>query len=323
MTRLEPLKLRPSFREKIWGSTNLEPVFGETGSPIGEVWYTHDGNTIAGGPPAGRTLGSLLREYGSRLTGAGRRPEDGSGGGKFPILTKLLFPAQKLSVQVHPDDAYAFEHENGSGKAEMWYVLAAEPGACAALGLVEDLPSETLARAARSGEIEKYLRWVPLSAGQTVFVPPGTLHTLGAGVVICEIQQNSDLTYRLYDFGRVGGGGRPRPLNIDRALDVADVRSRPSPTAVAPIAAESTAAAGCRVERLAQCRYFAGERLSWDAGFEYRPDPERAHILVVIAGYGSLNRTPFAPGDCFLIPAEAAPFEVAGRGGRAVRAFVP
>ncbi len=313
MKRLEPLKLRPSFREKIWGSTNLEPVFGETGSPIGEVWYTHETNVVAAGQPAGRTLGSLLSEYGSRLLGPGQ-----PSGGKFPILTKLLFPAQKLSVQVHPDDAYAFEHENGPGKMELWYVLAAGPDARAALGLVEDLPPDALAQAARSGAIEKYLRWVPLSAGQTVFVPPGALHALGAGVVICEIQQNSDLTYRLYDFGRVDGDGRPRPLHIDRAARVADVRLRPSPAAAAGASGN-----GFCVERLGQCRRFAAELLSWDAGFEYRPDPRRAHVLLVIEGAGALNRTPFETGDCFLIPAEAAPFAVEGRGARAVRAFAP
>ena len=151
------------------------------------------------------------------------------------------------------------------------------------------------------------------------FRSAGTLHALGAGVVICEIQQNSDVTYRLYDFGRVDGGGRPRPLHVDRAAQVADVRLRPSSAA----AEASTAGGVCRVERLARCRYFAGERLSWDAGFEYRPDPQRVHILIVLEGSGSLNRTPFQPGDCFLIPAEAAPFLVAGRGVRAIRAFVP
>ena len=322
MTRLEPLKLGPSFREKIWGSTDLAPVFGKTAEPIGEAWYTHEQNTVVGGPLAGRTIVSLLEEYGCRLMGAGRRTDGGSGaakGPRFPILTKLLFPAQELSVQVHPDDAYAFAHENGPGKTEMWYVLAAKPGARIALGLVEDLPPDALIRAARSSAIEKYLRWVPVAAGQTVFVPPGTLHALGAGVVICEIQQNSDITYRLYDFGRVDGGGRPRPLHVDRAAQVADVRLRPSSAA----AEASTAGGVCRVERLARCRYFAGERLSWDAGFEYRPDPQRVHILIVVEGSGSLNRTPFQPGDCFLIPAEAAPFPVAGRGVRAIRAFVP
>ncbi len=319
MTRLEPLKLRPSFRGKIWGSTDLAPFFGKAGSPIGEAWYTHEQNTVVEGPLTGRTIGSLLDEFGCRLMGAGRRTDGGSGkGAYFPILTKLLFPAQKLSVQVHPDDTYAFEHENGPGKTEMWYVLSARPGACIALGLVEDLPPDALARAARSGEIEKCLRWVPISAGQTVFVPPGVLHTLGAGVVICEIQQNSDITYRLYDFGRVDRSGRQRPLNIDRAVQVADVRLRPLPTA-----AERIAGGGCQVEHLARCRYFAGERLSWDAGFEYLPDSERVHILIVIEGSGSLNRTLFEPGDCFLIPAEAKPFNVAGRGARVIRAFVP
>lgn len=321
MTRLEPLKLGPSFRRKIWGSTDLTPLFGKADGPTGEAWYTHERNSVVEGPLEGRTIGSLLREYGGRLMGAGTRADGGFGSGKrayFPILAKLLFPAQNLSVQVHPDDAYAFAHEDGPGKTEMWHVLAARPDARIALGLIEDLPPDALTRAARGGAIEQYLRWVPVRAGQTVLVPPGALHALGPGVVICEIQQNSDVTYRLYDFGRVVAGGPPRPLSIDRAVRVADVRLRPSPTD-----AECVAEGRCRVERLAQCRYFAGERLSWDAGFEYRPDAERVHVLLVTEGAGTLNRAPFRPGDCFLIPAEAAPFEVEGRGARAVRAFVP
>ena len=214
VTPLEPLKFNPRFKEKIWGSTNLAPIFGDIDRPIGEAWYTYEQNTVIGGSFDGRSIGSLLAEYGPRLMGSGyqasklrRRSADPSaaadGAGKnpyFPILTKLLFPSQKLSVQVHPNDAYAIEHEDGPGKTEMGYVLAAKPDACIALGLTEDLSPSDLAASARSKEIEKYLRWVPVCAGQTVFVPPGTIHTLGEGVVICEIQQNSDLTYRFLRF---------------------------------------------------------------------------------------------------------------------------
>ncbi len=332
MTPLEPLKFNPRFKEKIWGSTNLAPIFGDIDRPIGEAWYTYEQNTVIGGSFDGRSIGSLLAEYGPRLMGSGyqasklrRRSADPSaaadGAGKnpyFPILTKLLFPSQKLSVQVHPNDAYAIEHEDGPGKTEMWYVLAAKPDACIALGLTEDLSPSDLAASARSKEIEKYLRWVPVCAGQTVFVPPGTIHTLGEGVVICEIQQNSDLTYRFYDFGRVGDDGRPRPLHIDQAAKVTDVRSRPSPTS-----AELLSDGECRVERLAQCDYFSGERLTWRGGFAYRADRQRAHILIMIEGSGSVNETPFERGDAFLIPAEAESFVVEGGAGRAIRAFVP
>jgi len=332
VTRLEPLKLKPAFKEKIWGSTNLAPVFGEVERPIGEAWYTSEQNTVVGGSLGGRSIGSLLAEFGPRLMGSGyqvsslrRRSADPSvaetgavGDPYFPILTKLLFPSQKLSVQVHPDDTYAIEHEDGPGKTEMWYVLAAKPDARIALGLTEDLSPGDLAESARTGEIEKYLRWVPVTAGQVVFVPPGTLHTLGEGVVICEIQQNSDLTYRFYDFGRVGGDGQPRALHIDQAARVTDVQSRPSPTE-----AELLSDGPCRVESLAHCEYFSGQRLSWGTAFEYHADPERAHILIVIEGSGSLNQTPFGPGDAFLIPAEAESFAVEGEGVQAIRAFVP
>jgi mannose-6-phosphate isomerase len=171
----KPNRLPAVFKEKVWGRTDLSPWFGNESRKIGEVWFEAD----------------------------------------LPLLVKFVFTSEKLSIQVHPDDAFAAVHENSPGKTEMWYVLKADPGASIALGFREHLSVERLREAALSGEIERLLHWIPVRAGDTFFVPAGTVHALGAGLAVCEIQQQSDITYRFYDYGR------PRELHLDKALQVA------------------------------------------------------------------------------------------------------
>lgn len=169
-------RLRPRLLAKPeWGSTRLEPWFRNQSEKIGEVWFEEPGD---------------------------------------PVLIKFLFTTGKLSVQVHPDDAYAHEHHGSCGKTEMWHVLAAEPGSQIAAGFREPLSPERLRSAALSGEIEQLLAWHEARPGDTFFIPAGTVHAIGPGLVLCEIQQNCDLTYRLYDYGR------PRELHLDHALRV-------------------------------------------------------------------------------------------------------
>ena len=174
----------------IWGAKDLRPFFPVQPRPVGEAWYSFDENVIRNGPLGGRTLGEVIKRYGPDLLGTaceGAVP-------RFPVLAKLLFTSAKLSVQVHPDDAYAGEHEGASGKAEMWYVVDAAPGARIAAGLTRRMPKDELINAARSGVIEDSLRWIEVRPGDGVYIPPGALHTIGPGLTICEIQQNSDLT---------------------------------------------------------------------------------------------------------------------------------
>src|SRR5579863_10722473 len=185
-------KLDPSFREKIWGATRLEPWFPNSPSKIGEVWFE-----AAHGLP----------------------------------LVKFLFTTEKLSVQVHPGDAYARQHHGSPGKTEMWYILAAEPGARIAAGFREPLTPEQARAAAVSGEIEGLLQWFDARPGDAFFIPAGTVHAIGAGLVLCEIQQNSDVTYRLYDYNRPGADGQPRPLHLEKALDVIEWRKSGGHTA--------------------------------------------------------------------------------------------
>lgn len=343
MTALYPLKLPASLRPKIWGRRDLSPIFPEQHEEIGEAWFSFEENRIANGPFSGQTLGELVERLGRRLMGSSYEPSalrrrsagEGDQPGKpapqfyFPLLTKLLFTSQNLSVQVHPGDAYAMTREGGPGKTEMWYIVDAKPGAQLVLGLTREMSRVELGRAAASGDIEKELNWVTVEKGQTLFIAPGTLHTIGAGLVICEIQQNSDLTYRFYDFGRKGPDGKPRPLHIEQATVV--TRQQQHPGALTPFRfpADPSSAAGFRRELLAACRYFAAERLSWPAELHYKPDPTRFQLLIFLEGRGSLTgqgweSAEYKPGEAYLIPAECEPFELqAELPSVAIRGYVP
>jgi mannose-6-phosphate isomerase len=328
---LYPLKLPPSFREKIWGSRDLAPIFDAHAKLIGEAWYTFEENVITNGGHRGRTLGEVMELLGPRLMGRSYRPSGlqrrsareaasaGPAGPYFPILAKLLFTSDKLSVQVHPDDAYALQHDGGPGKTEMWYVVRAEPGASVALGLTRKMTRDEMRAAALDGTIARFLDWRPVEAGQTLFIPPGTLHSIGAGLWFCEIQQNSDLTYRFFDFERLGDDGKPRALHIEEAVAVTKQDAHPGPAAPLPLPA-----ANGKRELLSACRYFAAERLEWDGTFDYQPDPEHLDLLIFLRGRGLLGAETYSPGDAYLIPAEAPVFKVeAETPTEVIRAYVP
>jgi len=319
VTSLYPLRLTPSPRERIWGTTDLRPYFGEFAEPVGEIWYSFESNQVTNGALAGRTLASLMAEFGAKLMGSAHQPRDlvrrsaGAGtrddaaprGPYFPILTKMLFAAKTLSVQVHPDDEYALEREGGPGKTELWYVAAAQPGASVALGLTKQMSPVQLAEAAKSGEIEGFLNWIPVSAGDALLIPPGTLHTLGEGVTICEIQQNSDLTYRFFDFGRLDASGTPRELHVDQGAAV--VRSDAPREKLALQAIPDPVFERCLVAR---CPYFDTEKLAWTATVPYEPNSERFELLMFVEGSGRIGPDAYQPGDCYLIPAAAEPFAI-------------
>ena len=252
-----------------------------------------------------------MERYGRELLGTRVSAGPGGGpGGRFPLLVKLIFSAGRLSVQVHPDDAYGLAHDGSAGKNELWHVLRAEPDASLALGFDRDYPKEAVREAALSGKIEKMLRWMRVAAGETYFIPAGTVHALGPGTVLCEIQQNSDLTYRLYDYGR------GRPLHIEKALDVARLGPHPGRS--------QAVARGDDRELLAASDYFETERLRLDSARDYAPDPERFHLLVSTAGSGRIAGNQLKPGQCWLIPAAARGFRIEpATPVELIRTFVP
>lgn len=318
---LYPLRLRPRLEDKIWGAHGLQPFFADrsgTEPALGEAWLTFEQAEVDNGPLAGWTLGALMERYGAALLGEAYRQReykrvsadpalarDEAPAPYFPLLTKLLFTSDVLSVQVHPPDSWALANAGGPGKTEMWYIIDAEPGAKVALGLIEELSRERLAEAARTGEIERYLNWVSVRAGDVVFVPAGLLHTLGAGLKVCEIQQNSDLTYRFWDFNRPGPDGKPRALHIDEGALV--THGAPWAGGALPLALESE-----DLERrlLAACPYFAAEALEWSEPLTFRTDRNRFLILIILEGEGTLAGEPYGPGAAYLIPAHAEAFEV-------------
>lgn len=315
MTLLEPLKFCPSLREKVWGTRDLRPLEVVSEFRIGEAWCVHDGSTVEGGELNGRSLPSLIDEFGPRLMGASWRSFGLRTGlpRSFPLLAKLLFADDILSVQVHPDAASAMRLEGRPGKTEMWYVLSADRDARLGLGTLARLDARGLASAARDGSIAEQLRWVPARRGQCVLVTPGTVHSIRGRLVLCEIQQNSDITYRLYDHGRVGLQGRPRALQVNRAVEVADTSLRPEPSPLgAPLPRP------CRTEPIGRCPHFTADLLSWNGPFLFAPQPARCRVLVIVAGFGSVNGVAFQAGDSFLLPAEAERFPVDGWGAQAV-----
>jgi mannose-6-phosphate isomerase len=188
----QPYPLAPSFRERVWGRRDLRPFFPQPfKAPVGEAWFQCDGDP---------------QSFGTAV--------DPSHPGICPLLVKLLFTSERLSVQVHPGDEYAERHHSSLGKTEAWYVLDAQPPGEVAVGFRSALTREKFKAAARSGEIERLLDWRKVNAGDVIFTPAGTVHAIGAGLTICEIQQNSDITYRLYDYGR------PRELHLERGAEV-------------------------------------------------------------------------------------------------------
>jgi mannose-6-phosphate isomerase len=216
----------------IWGGDALVKRYGKPGDPsalLGESWECWDENAIAGGDFAGETLAAVRAQLGHDLTG----PVDPAQ--RFPVLTKIIDARAALSVQVHPDDAYAQRVEHQPvGKTECWYILAAEPGAELVLGWTRDTNRAEYERRVADGTLAEILRRVPVAPGEAYYLPAGTLHAIGAGIQLFETQQASDLTYRIFDWNRVGPDGKPRELHVAKAADVLDFRAT-MPGAVTPI----------------------------------------------------------------------------------------
>jgi len=229
MPQLYPLLMSPFFDPRPWGTLDLSAIYPnhKFNERIGEAWLTGDNCVVSNGPLAKRSLADLSTEFGSELVGtAAPDPQ------RFPLLLKFLFPEEKLSVQVHPDDATAQGFGEPWGKTECWYVAHAKPGAQVALGLKSGVTRAQFEQAIHDKRAEEQLNWINVYQGEMIYVAGGTVHTLGPGSVIVETQQQSDTTYRLYDYGR------PRPLHLERGLASIKERTasgkviRPAPVAI-------------------------------------------------------------------------------------------
>ncbi len=307
MSSVQPLILEPTLTPAIWGGDALVKTYGKTGDAsalIGEAWECWDENRLVRTDGQTETLAQARVRMGAVLMGAldPREP--------FPILTKIIDAKQALSVQVHPDDAYAqrVEHQR-NGKAECWYILSAEPGAELVLGWTRDTTREEYERRVGDGTLGEILRRVPVAAGDAFYLPAGTLHAIGAGIQLFETQQTSDLTYRIFDWNRVGADGKPRELHVEKAADVLDFHAR-GQIAIQPLQHTED---GIERTLLIADRRFLVERLRMvgASGMYYtngRPIAMTALAGEVFVRVGGVAST-IAPYQTIVIPAEAERIE--------------
>ncbi len=316
-----PFLLKPAGKDYLWGGNRLNDDFSKeiALSPLAETWEcsTHpDGPSIvAGGEHAGKTLTSVLREHPEYL---GSHPRTR---GELPILIKLIDAKRDLSVQVHPDDGYAMVKENGSlGKTEMWYVLDAAKDAKLIYGFHHDMQKEILQESLKAGTVEKCLQKVSVKRDDVFLVEAGTVHGIGAGILLAEIQESSNLTYRLYDYDRVDKDGRKRELHIQKALDVANLKSSAEPRQPLRVLKYKK---GCATELLCRCKYFQVERLLINTErcrqmADFRTGGNSFQVLLCIGGCGVLleeggGAIHFFKGDCIFVPACSKPLKIHGK----------
>ena len=307
---MEALLLKPTVKDTIWGGTRLISEFGfeTTEDNIAEAWLLSchkDGPSfVQNGIYAGKTLAEAL----SAELGTHNADKNG-----FPILIKLIDAKEKLSVQVHPGDEYARRVENENGKTEAWYILDAVPGAELVYGVNKDVSREAFAESIQKKEIESLLNFVPVKAGDVVFIPSGMLHAIGAGIFLAEVQQSSNTTYRVYDYDRPGKDGKPRELHIEKAKDVADLTA---PAAdFAPQGATEQVAGGERTY-LTGCAYFQMTLLNVDGAMAGLADDTSFVSLLVLDGEGVFtrgdDRLPLCKGSSVFVPAGYGDYTVEG-----------
>ena len=283
---MEIVKLKPAIKDYIWGGQKLKN-YGKTASSdiIAEAWelsFRPDAPTlIASGPHNGEPLYQVANKE-----DIGSNPASFP---YFPVLIKLIDSASNLSVQVHPGDDYALSHEHSYGKTEMWHVVEAEPGCGLYVGFKREVSKEEVRKAMEDGTILDLLNFFEVKPGESYFIPSGTVHAIGKGITVIEIQQNSDLTYRLYDYNRLGKDGKPRELHIGKGLDVIDFKPYKKKEFVAPI--------------IGKTDYFTSYRYELNGKIIIQAKPDSYASLTILEGEGVFDGIAFRKGDSFFVPA--------------------
>jgi mannose-6-phosphate isomerase len=296
-------KLAPVCKDYVWGGVKLKTNYGkktdlERAAESWELSCHPDGESvITNGKYAGKTLASVVREEGDKILGAANR-----GASAFPILIKLIDAKENLSVQVHPDDAYAEKYEGQPGKTEMWLILEAEEGASLYYGVKRATTVEELTARLKDGSVTEILNKAEPKKGDVFFIEPGTIHAIGKGLVIAEVQQSSNVTYRLYDYGRPGADGALRELHVEKGAALSNLTPS-SPRAP-------------REGFLASCKYFSARKLVVNAKFEGFVGGESFQSLLVLEGSGRLEtsgeRMDFVKGDSIFIAANSGAYKIYG-----------
>ncbi|GAC1422096.1 MAG: class I mannose-6-phosphate isomerase [Ktedonobacteraceae bacterium] len=316
-----PVRLEASLHETIWGGRKLErdnwKQLPDSDVAIGEAWETEISTIVQNGTYTGKTLGALVDEWGLSLLGEQAMAIFGP---RFPLLAKFIDANANLSVQVHPEDAYAALHEDGKlGKTEFWYILAAEPGAKIVYGFAQDTHRAVVQQAIEQVKLEELLHEEPVSAGDIVFVPAGTVHAVCSGVLLYELQEYSDVTYRMYDYGHLTASGKPRELHIERALDVSHftaaqrVKAKPVVLAGGP---------GYEERCLVACRYFVTRELLLKEGAAVQRSTTNSCVILSSLGaevrvhYGDTltHSETLARGQTMIIPAALGTYCIEGSG---------
>ena len=303
---MEILKLQPAGMDYLWGGTSLREEYGKKIdlTPLAETWECSvhpDGpSAVANGEYQGKTLAEVLKLHpewmGTKVTF-----------GKLPILVKFIDAKKDLSVQVHPSDEYARVHEKDNGKTEMWYVLDADEGANLIYGFQHPVTEEILRETVASGTLGKHLQKVEVHKGDVYYVPAGTVHGIGAGIMAVEIQESSNVTYRVYDYDRVDKNGKKRELHFDKAIQVMnmdiapDVKQKPRMVKYYP---------GCSRELLCRCKYFETERVQVTKGFSFSILDGSFRVVMCLSGHGEIETSDadikpmcFQKGETMFLPA--------------------
>ena len=294
------LKLKPSGKDYIWGGHKLVDNYGKemTGDRLAETWELschRDGPSfVDNGEDAGKTLRPYIEDHGTKVVGTNCERFEA-----FPIITKFIDAQDNLSIQVHPDNEYALKHEGQYGKTEMWYVLDCVPGAYLYYGFTHEISKEEFAERIKNNTLTEVLNAVPVHKGDCFFIPSGTLHAICQGIVVAEVQQNSNVTYRVYDYGRVGADGKPRALHIEKALDV----TRRTPPQKHDFGSH-----------LAQCEYFTVDVKK--GAFDGVADEKSFVSLLITDGAGTLTcggeTVKVKKGESYFIPAGSGKYAVTG-----------
>ena len=306
-----PLKLDPAFKDYIWGGTRLRDDFGKKCDfdKIAESWelscHKDGASVIANGEFAGKTLADYISENKSVLGKNCERFE------QFPILIKLIDAKDNLSVQVHPNNEYAQRVEGEYGKTEMWYIVDCDPGAELLYGFKKEVTKEEFAERIQNNTLLEITQAVPVKKGDVFFIEAGTLHAIGKGILIAEIQQNSNTTYRIYDYGRVGADGKPRQLHIDKAVEVTKLcPAKPYPVT------EPFSENGAVKRLLSKCEYFTVYSVDSDKEASFNADETSFHNILVLEGSPELKCgetiLELKKGDSVFVPAGCGEYSLTG-----------
>lgn len=312
-----PIKFRPVYKDYLWGGRNLKKL-GRTlpEGIVAESWEVSahpDGvSIIANGDFAGMPLPELVAKFGKQIIGT-KLPKAYLD--QFPLLIKLIDANQRLSVQVHPDDHYAKAYEGGFGKNEMWYIISANPGAEIIYDIISGTTRETFSKAVRENRIESCLKTIPVTAGDAFNIPAGMVHGLGAGIVLAEIQQSSNLTYRLYDYNRTDTHGNRRPLHIEKALEVINFKSAGQAEKLRGLITENTPGL-IKKELIANC-YFKVDLCELNGELHETTAGERFSSYTFLEGDGRIiyeeGSLPFKTAESILIPAALRNYTIEGK----------